>query len=47
MPGNVIQGKADTITDLIVDSAGALLAGWMSLWVLHAQTPEPEGGDQG
>ena len=33
-PGNVIKGKDDTITDLIVDALGALLAGvWASFLV--------------
>jgi VanZ family protein len=31
--GNVIKGKTDTIVDIIIDSIGALLAGWLSVWV--------------
>lgn len=34
-PGNAIKGKDDTITDLIVDTLGALLAGaWASFLVV-------------
>lgn len=34
VPSDVIAGKTDTIIDLIVDSVGALLAGWMSVWIV-------------
>ena len=35
VPGNAIKGKHDTILDLITDTAGALLAGLMSLRALR------------
>lgn len=34
--GNVIKGKFDTMTDLIVDTLGALVAGLVALWMLDA-----------
>jgi VanZ family protein len=37
VPGNVILGKQDTINDLILDSLGALLAGWLSTKMIHTK----------
>lgn len=37
-PANVIKGKYDTVLDLIMDTAGAVLAAWLSL---KAMRPEP------
>jgi hypothetical protein len=34
--GNVIKGKMDTVTDLIVDAIGAVIAGSMSLMMVKA-----------
>ena len=34
-PGNVIRDKADTMTDLVLDAAGGLLAGILSLIMLR------------
>lgn len=33
--GNVIKGKQDTIIDLVVDTAGALAAGWVARGMLR------------
>ena len=38
-PGNVIKGKDDTITDLIVDALGALLAGLWASFLVESGTP--------
>jgi VanZ family protein len=42
MPGNVIQGKTDTITDIVVDTVGALLAGWICCEILSCRTEEEQ-----
>lgn len=34
-PGDVIKGKYDTIIDLVMDTLGAALGGWMSLRALR------------
>jgi hypothetical protein len=31
--GNSIEGKTDTMIDLIMDSIGAVIAGWLSGWI--------------
>jgi hypothetical protein len=31
--GNSIQGKMDTMIDLVMDSIGAILAGWLCVWL--------------
>lgn len=36
-PGNSIKGKRDTIIDMIMDSIGAVIAGWLSGWVERAR----------
>lgn len=37
-PGNVVKGKYDTVIDLVMDTAGALLAGRLSLAFLRARS---------
>ena len=34
-PSNVIKGKYDTVIDVVMDTFGAALAGWMSLYALR------------
>ncbi len=41
-PGDVIKGKHDTIIDIVMDTAGALLAGILALWL--ARWPPGTGG---
>lgn len=38
-PGNVIKGKYDTIIDIVMDTAGAVLAGLASLTFLRPSWP--------
>ncbi len=33
--GNAIKGKTDTIIDMIVDTLGALVAGWLASWMVR------------
>lgn len=42
IPSDVIKGKRDTITDLIVDAVGALIAGWLATLMLE---PSAEDDD--
>ncbi|MBU8541928.1 hypothetical protein [Falsiroseomonas tokyonensis] len=42
-PGDVIKGKHDTIIDIVMDTAGALLAGILALWL--ARWPPGTGGE--
>jgi FlaA1/EpsC-like NDP-sugar epimerase len=34
-PGNFLLGLNDAMIDLLMDSIGAVFAGWLSLWALH------------
>ena len=43
-PGDVIKGKDDTVIDIVMDTAGALLAGCASLAFLRP--PEGTGGGE-
>ena len=45
MPGDIIKGKHDTIIDIVMDTAGALLAGILALW-LARWPPETGGGSR-
>jgi hypothetical protein len=48
-PKQIVSGRTDTITDMMLDSGGALLAALLNLWGLHersradeqASRPEP------
>lgn len=43
--GNIIRGKFDTILDMMMDTLGALLAGWISLLMLRA-SPKPDQANE-
>ncbi len=46
-PGNAIQGKTDTIIDIIMDTSGALLAAGLSRWiVIETNDPAARSGKQ-
>ena len=40
VPTDAIKGKLDTITDLIVDTGGALVAGWVAARIAEASARE-------
>ena len=43
--GNLIRGKFDTILDMMMDTLGSLVAGWISLLMLRA-SPKPEQANE-
>lgn len=46
-PKEIVSGLFDTITDIILDSAGAIVAAFLNLWGLNEQSlAAPKAGDQ-
>jgi hypothetical protein len=47
IPKQIVSGLFDTITDIILDSAGAIVAAFLNLWGLNEQSrATPKAGDQ-